>query len=155
MARRTQRKSDCPIHFALRLLGDPWTLLIIRDMAFKSKSSYGEFLDSEEGIATNILADRLAHLQAEGVITYEVVPRRDTRSAYKLTRKGIDLIPVLVEMINWSARYDPKTATPGSFVRRLQRDKDALVRDLQAPLLDQIGAADRTSSPRGAARRRT
>ena len=153
MARRTQRKSDCPIHFALRILGDPWTPLIIRDMALKGKSSYGEFLRSEEGISTNILADRLARLQAEGVLTYETIPRRDTRSAYRLTRKGIDLVAVLLEMIGWSARYDPQTATPRRFVRRLRRDRDALLHGLRAPLLAQIGAVADSGAEAGRGRR--
>ena len=141
--RPKQRKSHCPIHFALAVFGDAWSLLIVRDLMFKSRASYGEFLRSEERIATNILADRLSRLQAEGVIW------RAPGGRYQLTSKGADLLPILLEMIRWSARYDPRTAADPGFVRRLYKDRTALERDLRGTFPVASGSAAR----RGARKR--
>lgn len=126
--RRKRRRSDCPIHFALGVFGDAWTLLIVRDLMFKHRATYGEFLRSEERIATNILADRLARLLAQQII------RRGPEGRYRLTAKGADLLPILLEMIRWSARYDPRTAADRQFVRRLHGDRAALERELRRAL---------------------
>jgi len=125
MARR--RKSDCPIHFALRIFGDAWSLLVIRDLMFKERGSYTDFLRAEEGIATNVLAERLARLEGQGIIVKGA-------GRYRLTRKGIDLVPVVLEIIAWSARYDPDTAAPRAFVRRLRGDKQGLTAEIRARL---------------------
>ena len=66
--RRRHRRSDCPVHFALEVFGDPWSLLIIRDLMFKGRTRYTDFLTAEEGIATNVLADRLARLERDGIL---------------------------------------------------------------------------------------
>src|SRR5947207_8600278 len=94
--RRRHRKSDCPVHFALEVFGDSWTLLIIRDLMFKGRTSYTDFLRAEEGIATNVLADRLARLEEDGVIERAAESGRGSASAYRLTAKGIDLLPILL-----------------------------------------------------------
>ena len=125
------RRSDCPISFALDLFGDRWTLLVIRDLAFKGKNSFGDFLASEEGIARNILADRLASLEAEGFIEKRPHPDDLRRSIYTLTERGLGLIPVLVEMILWSAREDPDTGAEAEFVREATEDREGLIRRLQ------------------------
>ena len=101
MAKRKLR-SHCPVNFALEAIGDRWSLLILRDILFRGKRSYGDFLSSEEGFATNILASRLALLVKEGIL-------RKGHRAYELTEKGLDLIPLLFEMILWSAKHDPKS----------------------------------------------
>lgn len=103
---RQKRKSDCPINFALEIFGDRWTLLIIRDLMFKGKNYYSEFLQSEEKIATNILADRLAMLEQEGIVIKKVDPAHGSKFIYNLSEKGIDLLPVLSEIVVWSAKYD-------------------------------------------------
>lgn len=125
------RRSDCPISFALDLFGDRWTLLVIRDLAFKGKNSFGDFLASEEGIARNILADRLARLEAEGFIEKRPNPDDLRRSIYTLTERGLGLIPVLVEMILWSAREDPDTGAEADFVREATEDREGLIERLQ------------------------
>ncbi len=125
------RRSDCPISFALDLFGDRWTLLVIRDLAFKGKDSFGDFLASDEGIARNILADRLARLEAEGFIDKRPHPDDLRRSIYSLTERGLSLIPVLVEMILWSAREDPDTAADPDFVREATQDREGLLQRLQ------------------------
>ena len=98
-----QRRSDCPINFALEIFGDPWSLLLIRDIIYFGKKSYGEFLASEEGMATNILASRLAQLEHQGILVKRHSEKDKRKEEYALTEKGLDLIPVLVEMANWIA----------------------------------------------------
>jgi DNA-binding HxlR family transcriptional regulator len=127
-------KSHCPIHFALHVFGDAWSLLIVRDLMFKERSSYRDFLEGGEGISTNILADRLARLESEGIITKDLIRTADARTRYRLTEKGLDLMPMLLEMIAWSAKHDPKTAATKDFVRRVRKDRDALVEELRAGL---------------------
>jgi DNA-binding HxlR family transcriptional regulator len=93
--RRRRRRSDCPVHFALEVFGDPWSLLVVRDLMFKRRTRYSDFLNAEEGIATNVLADRLARLEEDGIIVKNDAVRGASGS-YRLTSKGIDLLPVLV-----------------------------------------------------------
>lgn len=139
--RRHHRKSDCPVHFALEVFGDAWTLLIIRDLMFKGRTTYTDFLRAEEGIATNVLADRLVRLEEDGVIEKDASDGPRARR-YRLTAKGVDLLPVMLDIIGWSAKHDPKSAADRSFVRRLQRDRGALERELRANLLGARGAQD-------------
>jgi DNA-binding HxlR family transcriptional regulator len=127
-------KSHCPIHFALNTFGDSWSLLIVRDLMFKKKSSYRDFLEGGEGISTNILADRLARLESDGIITKDVIHTADARTHYCLTDKGLDLLPMLLEMIAWSAKHDRKTAASADFVRRVRRDRDGLVKEIRSEL---------------------
>lgn len=108
-------------------MGDRWSLLIVRDLMFGGQCRYGELLESEDGISTNILADRLKRLEAAGL-----VERGGGR--YRLTERGVDLMPVLLEMILWSARHDPETKVDRSFVRRLQQDREGLVGELRQAL---------------------
>ena len=91
----------CPISSTLDILGDKWALLIIRDLMFKGKKTYGEFLRSEEKIATNILADRLLILEKNGIVEKRAFPGNKVKNLYRLTPKGIDLMPTLLEMILW------------------------------------------------------
>src|SRR3979411_2933064 len=87
-------RSGCPLHASVEIFGDRWSLLIIRDMMLRGFRSYKEFLESYEGIATNILADRLRKLVAHGIITTEQDPSDGRKLIYLLTAKGIDLAPV-------------------------------------------------------------
>jgi DNA-binding HxlR family transcriptional regulator len=127
-------KSHCPIHFALDIFGDTWSLLVVRDLMFKQRSSYRELLEGADGISTNILANRLARLEADGIITRDVIRTADARTKYRLTEKGLDLMPMLLEMIAWSARHDPKTAAEKTFVKRVRTDRDGLIRELRSNL---------------------
>lgn len=130
--RERQRRSDCPISHALDLFGDKWTLLIVRDLLFKQKRRYGQFADSEEKIATNILADRLAGLEAEGFVTRQADPENGRQVVYALTSKALDLAPMLIEMILWSAKHDPRSAADRAFVRKAKSDREQLVRDVKS-----------------------
>lgn len=133
--RNIKRRSDCRISYALDIFGDKWTLLILRDLMLRGKSSYGEFLASEEKIATNILADRLEVLEHTGIIKKSRDPQNKTKYRYRLTQKGLDLLPVLIEMIIWSAKHAPELGMPKDpFMRnlalRLRKDKSALMQDI-------------------------
>jgi DNA-binding HxlR family transcriptional regulator len=131
--RQTQhRRSDCPINFALEMVGDSWSLLIIRDMVYFGKQTYGEFLESDEGIATNILASRLAQLEQKGILVKKRCDADKRKDLYALTEKGLDLIPILVEMVNWGAKHDPETGAPQAWIDMVNADKEnmiALIRD--------------------------
>lgn len=107
-----QPRSDCPIHTALDLLGDRWSLLVIRDMMFAGKRHFREFLQSEEGISSNILADRLATLVANGILTKAEDPSHRQKAVYSLTEKGIGLLPVLAALSAWSQQHFPHTRRP-------------------------------------------
>lgn len=99
-------RSHCPVNYGLEAFGDRWALLIIRDIVFRGKRTYGEFLKSEEGFSTNILASRLEHLINEGIIQRESDKTDGRKDIYSLTEKGLDLIPLIFEMVLWSAKYD-------------------------------------------------
>jgi DNA-binding HxlR family transcriptional regulator len=106
------RRSACPIANTLDLIGDKWTLVVIRDMLFLDKHLYGEFVESEERIPTNILSDRLKRLESARVIEKRRYQANPPRFEYRLTRKGKDLFPVLREMITWGNQYLPGTNVP-------------------------------------------
>jgi DNA-binding HxlR family transcriptional regulator len=128
-----RRRSDCPISSALDLFGDKWSLLVMRDVLLRGKSRYREFLASEEGIATNILADRLARLETAGLIQRTSDDPHSGKQAYYATAKGKDLIPLLLEMMTWSAKHDPQAAVPGVLIAEMVRDRASVaqkVRDL-------------------------
>ena len=98
---------------------------------FKEKTSYREILESDESISTNILADRLATLEDNGIIKKEIIHTASARTRYSLTEKGLALMPLLVEMIAWSGTYDADTAAPPDFVRRAKTNRNALLIELK------------------------
>lgn len=114
----TGLRSSCPINTALEALGDAWSLLIVRDLMFKGRWAYKEFLDAGEGISSNILADRLQRLETLGVITKANDPDDARRYVYRLTEIGIDLAPLLVEMILWSVRHF-ETDAPADIIEEM------------------------------------
>jgi len=105
-------RSVCPITNTLDLIGDKWTLLLIRDMVFLKKKSFHEFLESPEKIATNILADRLKRLEEHGIIEKRTYQKTPIRYQYFLTSRGEDLRPILMEMIRWGNLYIEGTFVP-------------------------------------------
>jgi len=126
------RRSFCPVSFALDKFGDKWSLLIIRDLMFLGKETYGEFLESSEEIATNILADRLKRLETEGILLKFRDPENGRRVIYRLTEKGLDLAPVLISMIQWSSQYDPDCGAPKQLLQRLQDDPDDFIAEIRS-----------------------
>ena len=126
------RRSCCPIAFGLDLFGDRWSLLVLRDVIFEGKSRFREFAESDEGIATNVLADRLERLVAAGLLAKRPDDRDARGWVYAPTRKGLDLVPTMLEIVRWSARYDPKTGAPPEFLRALERDREGTIRRVRA-----------------------
>ncbi len=127
---RPERRSGCPISLALELFGDPWTLLIVRDVMFKARRTFKEFQAAGEGVASNILSDRLGRLEAAGILASEPDPADARRVLYGLTPKGADLAPVLVEIILWSARHE-ETDAPPAVVRAMRADREQVVADIR------------------------
>ncbi len=132
--KKSRRRSDCPINFALESFGDKWSLLIIRDIMFSGKMYYGDFLKSEEHIATNILADRLSRLEQVGIIRKIKNVKDKRKDAYQLSEKGVDLLPMLIEIIVWSAKYDSRTAAPKEFVAQAKNHREKLIKQIRTAL---------------------
>jgi DNA-binding HxlR family transcriptional regulator len=135
-----EKRSDCPVNFAVETIGDKWSLVIIRDIIFWGKRTYGELLKSDEKISTNILADRLAYLEREGIIRKEPHKTDRRKELYVPTERGLDLVPVMIEMIAWSAKnegwhaLEPKgTPAQFEFVGRVasSADKSAIVEEVK------------------------
>ena len=125
-----KQRSTCPVSTSLDVLGDKWTLLILRDMVFAGKSTYGQFLQSAEKMATNVLADRLAVLESQGLLTKAVAADKKSKFTYRLTEKGVDTVPLIVELVLWGAKHCPTVIDPG-LLQELQAGKDAAVKKYQ------------------------
>lgn len=143
--RLPKRRSTCPISSALDLLGDKWSLLVMRDVLFRGKCHYREFLASEERIATNILADRLARLEAAGLLERSGDDPRSGKQTYRATDKGKDLIPLLLETIRWSAGHDPQVTVPPALLAELDRDLPGT-----ASAIRELGSVEAFLATRGA-----
>jgi DNA-binding HxlR family transcriptional regulator len=118
----SSRRSGCPLNASVEMLGDRWSLLILRDMMLRGFRSFKEFLTSYEGIATNILADRLKRLIAHGIVTTQEDPSDGRKLIYILTPKGLDLAPVLTEMVLWAAKHEETENQ--ALVREMQKGKE-------------------------------
>ena len=114
-------RSRCPLNASVQMLGDQWSLLIIRDMMLRGSKTFKEFLGGYERIATNVLADRLRRLEAHGIIRTERDTKDGRKQIYRLTEKGIDLAPVLTEMVLWAAAHE-QTGNPG-LVEIMKKDR--------------------------------
>ncbi len=126
------RRSDCPISNALDTVGDKWSLLILRDLMFFDKPSFSDLQSSDEKIATNILSSRLKSLEQDGLIERQVDQNDKRKKHYLLTTKGKDMLPIILEMMVWSAKYDPQTNAPQDFIARIINDREQLISDLLA-----------------------
>jgi DNA-binding HxlR family transcriptional regulator len=126
---KSKRRSECPLNASVEMLGDRWSLLIIRDMMLRGWQTFKEFLEGYEGIATNILADRLRKLVAYGILTTDRDPSDGRRLIYSLTAKGIDLAPVLTEMVLWAAAHEPTGNQP--LVRQMRKDKEKFMAEVR------------------------
>jgi DNA-binding HxlR family transcriptional regulator len=124
-----ERRSGCPLNASVEMLGDRWSLLIIRDMMIRGYRLFNEFLRSDEKIATNILADRLKRLEAYGIIRADRDPSDGRKFIYSLTAKGVDLAPVLTEMVLWAARHEETGNQP--LVQAMRDDKEKLIADVR------------------------
>jgi len=123
------RRSGCPLNASVEMLGDRWSLLILRDMMLRGYQTFNEFLHSDEKIATNMLSDRLRRLESYGIIAAEQDRADGRRMLYTLTEKGIDLAPVLAEMVLWAARHEETGNQP--LVRQMRTGKEQLIAEVR------------------------
>ena len=135
MNKENKCRSQCPVSFSLELFGDKWTLLVIRDLVFMGKRHFRELLASPERIATNILTDRLKRLEASGIITRQPNPENGREIVYELTEKGLDLVPVLIEIIRWGGKHDADTGAPKDFLKRIEQDREGLIEEIRAGMI--------------------
>lgn len=133
----------CPITYALSIFGDKWSLVILRDIVFKGKKYYGEFLASPEKISTNILASRLLNMESQGLISKTQDKQNLSKYIYQLTPKGKDLLPVMLDMVEWSVKYNPQPnlssdiikGAPENLLTRWHEEREVLINDI----LDNMG----------------
>lgn len=126
-----KRRSNCPVTYTLDIIGDRWAVLIIRDIIFFGKSSFGDFAKSSEGIATNILTDRLKRLEEQNILTKTTNQANQKKFVYSLTEKGLDLLPIIVEMILYSEKHDPETVVTKSQLKEIKTNKEKFILELQ------------------------
>lgn len=139
-------RSRCPVAFGLDIFGDQWTLLVIRDLVFGGDGTFQSFAQSPEGIATNVLAERLARLEAAGIVGRLVDEQDRRRGRYYLTEKGVDLYPVLLEMIRWGGKHQPDSPATPALVARLAGEQEQTMKRLR----DTARKAGRATPARGA-----
>lgn len=124
----SKKRSDCPVSCSLDIWGDKWSLLIVRDLMFSKQCTYGDFLKSDEKIATNILASRLQTLEENGIITKSDHPESKAKLLYKLTQKGIDLLPLMIEINLWAEKYYDISAERKAMLKGVKKDKVTFIK---------------------------
>ncbi|MBS1730429.1 MAG: helix-turn-helix transcriptional regulator [Bacteroidetes bacterium] len=129
-------RSDCPISSALDLIGDKWSILIIRDLCFFGKRTFSELSLSDEKIAANILADRLKKLEEYGILTKGKSPENKKTVLYTITQKGLDFVPVILDLVLWGARHLDShiSAEAKQFAKKIKKDKDAVIMEVNKKL---------------------
>ena len=128
--KKTKAWSGCPVRFGMSQFGDKWSFLIIRDLMFKGRKYYHEFIEAGEGISTNVLATHLADLESNGIVSKSRDPVKGSRFIYTLTQKGIELMPMMVAMIDWAEKFDAETEVPKDFIKKLRNDSAKLQQEI-------------------------
>ncbi len=148
---RDEHRSGCPINLTLEVVGDKWSLLIIRDMIFGNRRHFRELLTkSEEGIASNILADRLKTLVEQGIVTKADDPSHKQKVIYSLTEQGIELLPILAQMAGWGRKYLPVSEELGIRAQLLTEGGPAMWDEFMAELREShLGAPPRRGTKPG------
>jgi DNA-binding HxlR family transcriptional regulator len=126
--KNSKKRSDCPVSCSLDIWGDKWSLLIVRDLMFSKQCTYGDFLKSEEKIATNILASRLQTLEEHEIITKSDHPESKAKVLYRLTQKGIDLLPIMIEINLWAEKYFNIPIERKAMLKEVKKDKEAFIK---------------------------
>jgi len=125
---KLKKRSNCPVSCSLDIWGDKWSLLIVRDLLESQPCTYGDFLKAEEKIATNILATRLQMLEDNGIITKSEHPGSKAKVLYKLTQKGIDLLPVIIEIGFWADKYYEIDKSKKVALKEIKKDKEVFIK---------------------------
>ncbi|MDW3206973.1 MAG: helix-turn-helix domain-containing protein [Alphaproteobacteria bacterium] len=123
--------TGCPVFLGANIFGDRWTLLVLRDMMLHGRKTFGEFMESGEGISTNILASRLRTLEEEGIIWRRQDPQNRRSFHYGLTDKGLDLAPLMLEIIRWSGRHFAMNESRTALAERIETDREGLLREIR------------------------
>jgi DNA-binding HxlR family transcriptional regulator len=134
----SRKRSDCPVSCSLDIWGDRWSLLIVRDLMFSKQCTYGDFLKSDEKIATNILATRLQTLEENGIITKLDHPDSKAKVLYQLTEKGIDLLPVMIEINLWAEKHFTIPAERKAMLKEVKKDKTGFIKTATKELKKQL-----------------
>ncbi|MBI2518670.1 MAG: helix-turn-helix transcriptional regulator [Opitutae bacterium] len=145
--KKNPARSGCPVANALDLLGDRWTLIVLRDLIFFGRREFGQFLGAGEGIATNILTDRLEKLCRSGLVARFDHPADGKKYVYRVTEMGLDLVPTMIELILWSASHLPAVKAPAESLHPLKHDRENFIRTLRAGLLAEFKAAGKPLPP--------
>ena len=127
-------RSSCPVSCALDILGDKWSLLVLRDILFKRKRYFRDFLTSPEKIASNILADRLKKLEAAGMIVRQHDRRDGCKIAYTVTEKGVDLIPAILELLRWGAKHEVVNDKHDQLIEQFDRNREEVIAEIRSAL---------------------
>ena len=127
---KNKRRSGCPVSLSLETFGDRWSLLIIRDLMVRGFRTFKDFQESGEGIATNILAERLQRLEDAGIISSEVDESDNRRLNYRLTEKGIDLAPVMLELLIWGARHEQAGAAT-AMIQAMAKNREQVLKEVR------------------------
>ena len=127
---KSKRRSGCPVNRSLEIFGDRWSLLIVRDLMIRGYRNFKDFQQSGEGIASNILADRLRRLERDGILSAEAGEKDGRRVDYRLTEKGIALAPVLFELLLWGGLYD-EDATPSPVIDKMKKHREAILAEVK------------------------
>lgn len=131
---KPKKRSDCPVSNSLDIWGDKWSLLIVRDLMFARECTYGDLLKSPEGIATNILASRLQVLEENKIIEKLGHPDSKAKVLYRLTKKGIDLLPVMIEINLWAEKYFPIPDERKAMLKEVKKDKTGFIKAMSKDL---------------------
>jgi len=127
-------RSHCPTNYAVEHFGDKWSLLVIRDLMFKEKRHYNEFFESDEKVSTSVLGDRLKQLEEAGIISKRSDEVKKSRIKYSLTKKGIAMLPLMIDMIIWSGEFDNETEAPEDFLVKANKSREQLISHLKEKL---------------------
>jgi len=131
---KTKKRSDCPVSCSLDIWGDKWSLLIIRDLMFAKECTYGDLLKSPEGIATNILASRLQALEENKIIERLDHPDSRAKVLYRLSKKGVDLLPIMIEINLWAEKYFSIPADRKAMLKEVKKDKAGFIKEAMKEL---------------------
>ena len=128
-----ERRSTCPINYSVEIFGDKWMLLLLRDLMFNKKNSFLEFRASAEKISSAVLTEKLNTLLNEGIVAKVTSPKNASKFLYLLTDKGIELVPVMMEILNWGSSYNPDGG-PKTLLDQIKQSKKKAIMELQDKL---------------------
>ena len=128
-----ERRSPCPINYSVEIFGDKWMLLILRDLMFNGKNSFLEFRASAEKISSAVLTEKLNTLLEQGIVSKVTSPKNASKFLYLITDKGIEMVPIMVEFLNWGSRYNPNGG-PKQLLDQIKKNKEKVITELQDKL---------------------